>query len=399
MAREAIRGLRVSLDPLDRAAVLAVLSDLIRIPSVNPALAPGEAHGEAAVAAFVRDWLDARGTRARLEEAAPGRPNVVASVGSGEGPTLVFCAHLDTVGTAGMTIPPFEPRVEGDRVYGRGSFDMKGGVAAILAAARAIALSPPRRGTLLLALVCDEEYASIGADDFVRRHRADGCVLTEGSEGKLIVAHKGFAWIEVRAEGRAAHGSRWDLGVSAISRMGRIVAALDEFDRRELRARTHPLVGPASLHCSRIEGGVGLSTYAPVCTLQVERRTLPGETAEQAVREIEDVVRRAGEDARVTCVFSRVPLPSEPESRVARAAREGIRRATGSDPEEAGVGYWMDAAVFAGAGIPAVDFGPRGEGAHEAVEWVSLDSVVECAHVLVETARSFFEGVPTSAGA
>ena len=381
--------------------MLAVLSDLIRIPSVNPtlALASDEAPGETAIASFIRDWLLERGIDARLEEAAPGRPNAVASVGSGAGPTLVYCAHIDTVSTAGMTIAPFQPRVEGDRVYGRGSFDMKGGVAAILAAAHALARSSPIRGTLLLALVCDEEYSSIGADDFVRRHRADGCVVTEASEGKLIVAHRGYAWIQVNTEGRAAHGSRWDLGSSAISKMGRVVAALDEFDRNELRARTHPLVGSASLHCSLIEGGVGLSTYAPHCTLQVERRTLPGESAEQAVREIEEVVRRAGEDARVTCSFSRVPLPPEPSSRVARAAREGIRRATGSPAVDGGVWYWMDAAVFAGAGIPAVDFGPRGEGAHEPVEWVSLDSVVECAHVLVETAKSFFEEDSPKAGA
>lgn len=383
----------MSRDPLDRESVLEVLRDLVRIPSVNPALAPEEAHGEREIAGFVRDWLRARGIEARIEEAAPGRPNVAASVGAGSGPTLVLCAHLDTVGTAGMTIPPFEPRVEGDRVYGRGSFDMKGGVAAILAGAHALSLAPPR-GTLLLALVCDEEYASLGADDFVRGHRADGCVLTEGSEGKLITAHKGFAWIDVRTEGRAAHGSRWDLGVSAISKMGRIIAALDEFDRKELRRRTHPLVGPASLHSSRIEGGVGLSTYAPWCTLQLERRTLPGETAEQAVREIEDVIRAAGEEARVTCAFSRMPLPPDPSSRVARAARTGIRRATGAEAVEAGVGYWMDAAVFAAAGIPAVDFGPRGEGAHEAVEWVSLDSVLETARVLVETAKAFFEEPP-----
>jgi acetylornithine deacetylase len=391
----------MNLNPIGRESVLAILSDLIRIPSVNPtlALAPDESPGEAAIATFIRDWLLERGIDARLEEAAPGRPNAVGSVGSGGGPTLVFCAHIDTVSTAGMTIPPYEPRVEGDRVYGRGSFDMKGGVAAILAAAHAMALAPPRRGTLLLALVCDEEYSSLGADDFVRRHRADGCVVTEASEGKLIVAHRGYAWIEVSTEGRAAHGSRWDLGSSAISKMGRVVAALDEFDRTELRARTHPLVGAASLHCSLIEGGVGLSTYAPTCTLQVERRTLPGETAEQAVREIEEVVRRTGEDARVTCSFSRVPLPPEPSSRVARAAREGIRRATGAAAVDGGVWYWMDAAVFAGAGIPSVDFGPRGEGAHEPVEWVSLDSVVECAQMLVETAESFFEEDPSETGA
>src|SRR5262249_26291653 len=228
------------------------LQQLARIPSVNPSLAPDEGHGEAAIAAFATEWLNARGVRAWVEEAEPGRPNAVAQIGKSE-PTLVLCAHLDTVGTVGMQ-SPFEPRLENGRVYGRGTYDMKGSAAAIMAAAVALERTG-FAGRVLVALVADEEYASLGAMDFVRRHRADGCIVTEPADGRLIVGHKGFVWARITTAGRAAHGSRWDLGVSAIGRMGRIIAALEEFDRSDLRLRVHPLVGPASMHCARVTGG------------------------------------------------------------------------------------------------------------------------------------------------
>lgn len=378
-------------DPLSTEAVVEVVRQLVRIPSVNPTLAPEEGQGEALLADFACQWLTAHGVRAWIEEVAPGRPNAVAEVGDGEGPTLVLCAHLDTVGTAGMTIPPFEPRVENGRIYGRGSYDMKGSAGAVMATAAALAHEGGLRGRVRLALVADEEYASVGAADYVRRHRADACILTEPSEGRLVLAHKGFVWVEVIARGRAAHGSRWDLGESAIGRMGRIIAALEEFDRTELRTRTHPLVGPASLHCALISGGVGLSTYAPECRLQIERRTLPGERPEQVVRELEAVVAGAGaaEEAEVRAFFDRPPLEVDPQSEIARTLREAAREVTGSAPEDAGVAYWMDAALFAEAGIPTVNYGPAGAGAHEAVEWVEVESVVTCARVLAEAARRF----------
>jgi acetylornithine deacetylase len=176
--------------------------------------------------------------------------------------------------------------------------------------------------------------------------------------------------------------------------MGRIVAALDDLDRRTLRARTHPLVGPASLHCAKIDGGVGLSTYAPACTLTVERRTLPGESPEGALEEIRSAIAGAGEEADLSVIFSRPPLTCDPQAKVARAAREAIQAVHGAPAEEAGVPYWMDAAVFGQAGIPAVDYGPTGFGAHEAVEWVDLDSVVRTGRVLAETARRFTAGPP-----
>jgi acetylornithine deacetylase len=295
-----------------------------------------------------------------------------------------LCAHLDTVGTAGMTAP-FEPRYEDGRVYGRGAYDMKASAAAIMSAAAELARTG-LRGRVLLALVADEEYASIGAADFVKRHPADACIVTESSEGKLILAHKGFVWAEITTTGRAAHGSRWDLGVSAIAKMAPIITAIDRFDREELRRRVHPLVGSASMHCALIQGGTGLSTYAPQCTLTIERRTLPGETRSQVERELRDL---AGEEASVNCLFDRAPFTVEGDARIVACVRDAVAEVTGQAPVETGVSYWMDAAIFGAAGIPTVNIGPAGAGAHETVEWVDLASAVTCANLLVNAARRF----------
>jgi len=391
------------LDPIP------LLEALIRIPSVNPSIAPDEATGEGAIAEFIRDWLLAHDVPAALEMVAPGRPNVVGRVGRDPGAagapgpggakTLVFYAHIDTVGTQGMTIPPFEPRRENGRLYGRGTYDMKGGIAAVLAAGARLQREWKNApgggpGTVLLALVMDEEYTSLGADHFVANHRADACILTEATEGDLIVAHKGFVWLTVKTQGRAAHGSRWDLGRSAIGSMGRVVDALERFDRETLRARVHPLVGPASMHCALIQGGLGISTYAPECTLRVERRTLPGETPEQAAKEIRDVAAAVGETVDVTIDFSRHSLLCDPKAPMMEAMRGAITEVAGKPPAERGVWYWFDAAVFAAAGIEAVDYGPTGEGAHEAVEWVDMDSVRRTADVLVAAAKRYVTSSP-----
>ncbi|UCF18473.1 MAG: ArgE/DapE family deacylase [Gemmatimonadota bacterium] len=376
---------------LSRKTLLDLLQALIRIPSVNPGLAPDESDGESEIARYACDWLAANGLDARLDEVAPGRPNVVAQLGDGDGPTLVLCGHLDTVSTTGMEVPPFEPRLENGRVYGRGSYDMKGGVAAAMAAAAALR-NHNIAGRIVVALVVDEEHSSIGADHFVAHHRADACVVTEPTEGRLILTHKGFVWSNIVTDGRAAHGSRWDLGVSAIGKMGRIVAALERFDREELRSRTHHHVGPASLHCATIAGGVGLSTYAPHCRLQVERRTLPGESVEQVASELARVTRSAGEEAEIDCFFHRAPLVCDPAAPVARSLCAAATAVSGKPPEESGVSYWTDAAIFDAAGIDALCYGPSGVGAHAAVEWVDLDSVVSCARVLFETASHFCAG-------
>jgi acetylornithine deacetylase len=366
-----------------------LLKELVRVPSVNPTLAPGEGNGEKAIAEWIVEWARSHGMRAWLEDAAPGRPNAFVESGApGATRTLMLCGHIDTVSARGMDIPPFEPRVEGGRLYGRGSYDMKGGVAACLAALLALH-ERAAGGRVLGAFVVDEEYGSAGAFDLVKRHRADACILTEPSELALILAHKGFVWAEITTRGSAAHGSRWELGRSAIHAAGRIIVELDRHDRDVLRRRTHPLVGPASLHCSMVSGGDGWSTYAPACTLRVERRTLPGEGEAQVLEELHACIAAAGVDAQVDVKLVREPMESEPTSPIARAVGEAARTVLGHEPEVTGVAYWMDAAVFHAAGIPTVNIGPAGAGAHAAVEYVDLDSVAACAQILEEAARLY----------
>jgi acetylornithine deacetylase len=365
-----------------------LLEQLVRIDSQNPDLVPG-ARGERAIAEFCVHWLQSRGIDAWIDEVKPGRCNAVGRVGGGTGPTLTLCAHLDTVSIAGMERNGLAPYSESGRLYGRGAYDMKSGVAAIMTALADLAENPPP-GRVMAALVCDEEYASIGAADFVSRYRTDACIVTEPSELQLIVAHKGFVWAEIETQGVAAHGSRWQDGESAIATMGRIVAALDDFDRTVLRTRRqHPLLGPASMHSAMIQGGDGWSTFAPSCVLRVERRTLPGETPALVLDELRDIVTAAGARAEVRTVLSRSPLETAADSRVAAAVREAARREMGRVPKEAGVAYWMDAAIFADAGADTVDFGPAGAGAHAAVEWVDEESVEATGAVLADAARRY----------
>lgn len=365
-----------------------LLSELVRIDSQNPDLVPG-APGERAVAEFCVRWLSERGVEAWIDEVQPGRCNAIARLRGGDGPTLTMCAHLDTVSIDGMEEHGLEPRVNGGRMYGRGTYDMKGGAAAIMMALVELARKPPP-GTMLAALVCDEEYASIGAADFVQRYHSDACIVTEPSNRDLILAHKGFVWAEIETAGVPAHGSRWQDGVSAVARMGRIIAALDEFDRTVLRERTHPLLGPASMHCAMVSGGDGWSTYAPACTLRVERRTLPGESPAAVLSELRRIIAGAGEEAEVREALSRSPLECPADTTIAQAVHEAILADTGAAPRTAGVAYWMDAAIFAEAGAATVDYGPDGAGAHAAVEWVDLESVAQCARVLISSATRFF---------
>lgn len=374
---------------IDAGRVAETLALLVSTPSENPALSSADTAGESQIAGVIVDWCSRHNIETWLEEAAPGRPNVVARVGSGKDPVLVLCGHTDTVSGAGMATAPFTPRIEDGRLYGRGSYDMKGGVAAILCALAELAVDPPP-GTVLGAFVVDEEYASLGAFDFAARHPAHACILTEPSEGELIIAHKGFVWLEIETRGIAAHGSRWDLGRSAVADMGRVITVLGTFDQDVLRARTHPLTGPASLHCAVVEGGQGWSTYAAQCTLRVERRTIPGESVDDVVAEIRGVIDDAGvADVAVRVLLDRAPLEVDPSSGIATCVAHAVTAVTGRRPDMCGVAYWMDAAVFAAAGTPAVNYGPTGGGAHAAEEWVDLGSVERTAAVLTLAARAF----------
>jgi acetylornithine deacetylase len=357
-----------------------LLSKLVAIDSVNPELVPGGA-GEAEIAQFVALWLEERGLDVEVEEVAPGRPNVVGVArGSGGGRTLMLNAHMDTVGYAGME-RPLEPVVSDGRLYGRGAYDMKASLAAIMLAG-ARAGERGLRGDVLVTAVCDEEVASIGTEAIARRYAADAAIVSEPTEMRLCVAHKGFVWLEVETRGRAAHGSRPDLGVDAIAKMGRILSGIDELAGELAGRDPHPLLGTGSVHASLIEGGQELSTYPDRCLLQLERRTIPGEAPEQVEVEIRSLVDGTDGDVRTT--FVRHPF----EVDESEAVVEAVRRHAGA-PETVGVPFWADSAVFQAAGIPTVVFGPGGEGAHAVEEWVSLADAERCADIYLAVAQEF----------
>ena len=371
-----------------RDDVVELTSRLVAIDSVNPSLVSGGA-GEARIASFVADWARAAGLGAEVLEATGGRPSVIVRApGSGGGRTLLLCGHLDTVNVEGMT-DPHAPRVDGDRLHGRGAYDMKGGVAAALVACReAAALG--LAGDVVVAAVADEEHASIGVQEALTAVSADAAIVTEPTELEVVVAHKGFVWAEVEVSGRAAHGSRPHLGVDAIVKTGPILTALGDLDVA-LGARTHPLLGRGSVHASVIEGGVELSSYPERCVLSVERRTLPGETAaavEAELARLLDGCRNAdpGLVAEARTLLVREPFEVEPGAEVVEAVRSAAADTLGAQPAIGGASYWADAAFISAAGIPTVMFGPGGEGAHASEEWVSIADSVAVARTLVAVA-------------
>ena len=359
---------------IEPSSLSELTSELVAIDSVNPALVPGGA-GEREIAFFVADWCAKHGLD--VEMLGDDRPSVVATRrGSGGGRSLLLNGHLDTVGVAGME-KPFSPRVEDGRLYGRGAYDMKGALAAILlAATEATGL----RGDVIVTLVADEELASIGTEAVVERVQADAAIVVEPTELRVAIAHRGFVGFELETTGVAAHGSRPDLGVDAIANMGPILVALTDLEQR-LEAGPHDaLVGRGSVHASLIVGGQELSSFPASCLLTGERRTLPGET----VAQVEQELRAIAGDTALRIIASREPLAPQPNhpfvELVGRVAEAG---------EYVGALFWTDAALIADAGVPTVLFGPSGEGAHAAVEWVDLASLERVREVVGRVAAEW----------
>ena len=370
-------------------ACIRLLRELVAIDSVNPSLVRG-ARGETEIATAVADHLSGLGLEVHVQEVAPGRPNVVGVLaGRAPGPSLMLCGHIDTVGVEGMEAP-FAADIRGDRLYGRGSQDMKGGVASMIDAARIARDRGWERGRLIIAAVIDEEYASIGADALVREWRADAAVVTEPTDLQIGVGHKGFAWIEVETRGRAAHGSRPREGRDAILRMGRVLRRLEELDRTLQARPPHPVMATASLHASTIHGGHEWSVYPDRCALQVERRTVAGESpqmAEQELLTILDDLRR--EDAEFTgsakLVFARSAYET-PANHPLPALLQELSARRGVEAAPVGMSFWTDAAILGDAGIPSVLFGPGGAGLHSVEEYVNVEDVLACRDVLAELA-------------
>jgi len=372
---------------------ISLLRDLVAIDSVNPSLVPG-AQGEGQIGDAIAAHLRRIGLDVVRQPVDGSRANIIGVLdGRAPGRSLMLCGHIDTVGVEGMRAP-FSPEERDGRLYGRGAQDMKGGVAAMIDAARVIAGGGLATGRLIVAAVVDEEYESRGADALVREWTADAGVVTEPTDLQIAVAHKGFAWFEIETRGRAAHGSRPAEGRDAILYMGRILSRLEALERQLQASGRHELLGAASLHASVIGGGRELSSYPDRCALKMERRTIPSETVQLVCLQLDGILQelRAEDPAfegDIRMMFARPPYQLEANHPFAEAIGHAAERVTRRPQTFGGMSFWTDAAVMGEAGIPSVLYGPGGAGLHSIEEYVVVQDVLTCRDVLVDLARAW----------
>jgi len=386
----------------DVAVELAV--ELVRIDSVNPALVPGAA-GEGRIVDVLATRLAARGFEVEVVEAArgPRRPSLLAVArGAGGGRSVVLNGHLDTVGVTGMT-EPFAGRVEGDvgtgRLLGRGSCDMKGGVAAMVAAAEAVA-AQGTAGDVVLALVADEEHASMGTVAVLDRlapRLPDACLVGEPTSLDLAVANRGYAVVEVTLSGRAGHSSQPERGINAVTHLGRLLSAVEARDVALRAAPAHPLAGTGSLLATAASGGSSPFVLAQSARAVIERRTVPGEPSTCALQEVEDILRELHEADDTVQALALESLAREawehdaasPAGSALAGELETALTTAGCPPRRVGLPYWVESALWEAAGVPTVVCGPAGGGLHATDEWVDLGQVRAYAGALVPALRSF----------
>ncbi|MGO4785654.1 ArgE/DapE family deacylase [Cryobacterium sp. W22_MBD10_FK3] len=384
-------GARGALEPSDNGHLdpVALAAHLITIDSVNPDLAPGGA-GEAEIAEWCAQWLAARGFEVhRLEERA-GRPSIVGiKRGTGDGRSLMLNAHFDTVGVDGYEGDPFSGQRHSGRVHGRGAFDTKGGLAAVLVAAHRATLTP-LAGDLLVTLVADEEFGSLGTEEVLRRFSADAAIVVEPSELDLTVCHRGFAWFELTLHGRAAHGSMPEQGVDAIRQAGLVMRELDELRERLEQRPAHPLLGHGTVRVATISGGTDAATVAASATLTIERRTLPGETPDAIEAELRQLLDALAADTadfsyHLSRLVARGAFEADPDWPIVLMLDEQAERVLGRAVTQRGEPFWTDAALVLEAGIPCLIFGVDGGGAHAQVEWATEVSIHQVTDILEHT--------------
>lgn len=370
-------------------AVTRLLSDLVAIPSVNPMGRPLSGPGvlEGGMSDYLMDWFRELGVACERHTVSPGRDNIVARYEApGASTTVLFDAHQDTVPTDGMTIPPFQPTVEGGRLYGRGSCDIKGGMAAMLVAfARLVRERPKGSASLVMACTVDEEFTHTGSSRLAEyRHGANLAVVAEPTQLDLVDRHKGAVRWKIRAKGVACHSSTPHLGVNAIYRMARVVNVLAEYAQGLSDSTPDPVLGPPSLSVGRIEGGQSVNVVPDWCEVEIDRRLIPGEVPDEARKRVwSALAERLG---TVDWVEFSEPWVNMPPLAPGRGGADSgawlprlsdaVAKATGRTPRVAGVPYGTDAGPLGATGLPCVVFGPGDIAqAHTKDEWVELDQV------------------------
>jgi acetylornithine deacetylase ArgE len=372
-----------------------LLADLVRLPSVNPMGrdVPADIVNEQRVTAYLEQFFRDLGVPYERQPIAPQRDNIVARLERpGAERTLVLEAHQDTVPIDRMTIPPFSGAIEGNKLYGRGSCDIKGGMASMLACfARLAREKPAGRCNVIMACSVDEEHTMLGVRELAKRGlKADFAVVAEPTQLNIVHAHKGVVRWYLSTAGRSCHSSAPEQGVNAIYRMGHLLAAIEKFAEQVRAGRPDPLLGPATLSVGRIEGGTSVNTVPDFCRIEVDRRLLPGETPSDALQGLLTHLRGAL-DFQVTVEPMGIEMPAlspQGSDEICKLLGAAIDAERGSHKVHP-VPYGTDAATLAAAGIPSVVFGPGDIArAHTCDEWVPIDEVEQAAQILYRLAST-----------
>lgn len=376
---------------IDRNFTTTTLQRLVQINSINPALEGGGA-GEMEIGKYIHDLLGQMNIEAEIDVLSPGRINVTGKVrGSGGGKSLMLNAHMDTVGVAGMS-EPFSGKIENGKLYGRGSYDMKGGIAAMLGAAKAIQEKKMKlKGDLVFSFVADEEYESLGAQALVKKIKTDAAIVTEPTDLKICLAHRGFGIYKITTHGKTAHGGNHHIGIDANLKMGLLLATIDKVASVLPQQKHHALCGQASMHVPLIQGGRSLFIYSHACTIHLERRVLPGEWEQDVEWEIKQIINGLRQQdmhfrADLERIIWRAPYEIKKDARIVECLAASAKEIMNTPVTYIGHTWWEDSAILGEAGIDAVIMGPKGAGIHEEVEWVEVDSVIQLAEVLCQTA-------------
>ncbi len=379
---------------IDKNYITDTTIELVKIDSRNPSL-EAEAPGEIKCAEYVASKMKELGLSSKIHRISEKHANVVGVLkGSGQGKSLLLNAHLDTVGTEGMN-SPFSGKLENNKVFGRGSQDMKGSMAVMLAVVKALKDNNIKLGgDLIIAGVADEEYSSKGTFDLIKHYTADAAIVTEPTDLSLISAHRGFIWYEVETIGKAAHGSRYDIGIDANMHMGRFLAELDKIQQKLYLTNEHPLVGLPSLHASVIDGGTDISTYSAKCNLKIERRTIPGENTDNITEELQNIIRKLKKqdpkfNATVKLILERSPFHIHENSDIVTISKSVIEDILKIPCIPKGAPFWTDAAILTDAGIKTILLGPGGNGLHTEEEWVDINSLYVLTNILIKIITKF----------
>jgi acetylornithine deacetylase len=361
-------------------SVIKTLASMVSVNSVNPAY--GDGGSEANLAPLVEAFFSNHGIETFRQEVFPGRWNVIARLPGKTWRRVVLEAHMDTVSIKGMSIPPFEPTLRDGRLYGRGSVDDKAGLAAMMHAVASLksdGITPPCE--VWMAAVVDEEFSYRGVVKLCEDLQADAAVVAEPTELRAVIASKGVLRLRIVTEGLAAHSSKPMLGINAISHMSRLVLAL-EVMHQNLSVRQHPLLGPGTLNVGVINGGVQVNFVPDLCTIEVDRRLLPGEKAVDVLLDIQELIENLrvlhpSFNAHIEAPLLLVDEALEtPVSAAVVTTATSVLRSMRLNDRPCGVPFGSDASKLSRAGIPAIVFGPGSiDQAHAADEYVEVAQV------------------------